>query len=169
MAKAVHKSAKSSKTISRKKISEYITIITHLIVKIKGNFKCIRCGKQFKMGDKAITASHFWKSTQWKTKWVFDNIDCICYGCHIHVFERNKQGHYRTFKLNQLGQERYDELEKMAYTVAKWTDFELHDILRLYLKKLLDFKREDVKYENGDLSIFINGKWKKKFHYEIEV
>lgn len=35
--------------------------------------------------------------------------------------EGNKQGLYRTKKIEQLGQERYDALQKRAYTIVKRT------------------------------------------------
>lgn len=156
-----------SKSITpRAKVKDYLTIVTHLIVKIRGNFKCVRCGKQYKLGDSVLTASHFWSSTKWNTRWTFDNIDPLCWGCHSGVWEHDKQGEYEDFKLKQLGQERYDELAEMAKTIADWKDYELRDMLESYINKLLAFKRKDVRYEDNTLSILKEGEWKKLFHYE---
>lgn len=169
MVKSVHlkpSRLRKKRITPRAKVIESLKITTHLIVKVRDNFKCVRCGKQYKLGDKGLTASHYWNSTKWKTRFVFDNIDTACWGCHSGVWEHNKQGEYRTFKLNQLGQERYDELERMANTIAKWSEYELNDMLRKYIKKLLSYNRPDIKYEAGTLSIFVNGEWKKQFHYE---
>lgn len=155
---------------SRAKLKDYLTTVTHLIVKVKGGFKCVRCGKQYKLGDPGLTASHFWNSTKWKTRYVFDNIDPLCWGCHSGVWEHNKQGEYRTYKINQLGQARYDELERMSNMIANWTEFQLRDMLKKYVIILLSYKRPDIKYENNTLSIYYQKggvwQWKKLFHYE---
>ncbi len=168
MVKSARKPAtrlRAKRITSRAKIKDYLTIVTHLIVKIKGNFLCVRCKKQFKLGDKGLTASHFWNSTKWKTRWVFDNIDPVCWGCHSGVWEHNKQGEYRLFKLKQLGQTRYDELERMAYSIAKWQEYELKDMLEKYIMILLSYHRNDVQYKDGTLSIYRDREWKKLFHY----
>jgi len=159
------KRLRKRRTTPRAKLIENLKTVTHLIVKVKANFICVKCNKQYKLGDLGITASHFWNSTKWKTKFVFDNIDCMCWGCHNQI-EHNKQGWYMQYKLRQLGQKRYNELEQMAYKIADWQDYELQDMLKLYIMKLLRFNRPDIKYENGTLSTFRKGEWKKVFHNE---
>jgi len=165
------KRLRAKRTTPRAKLIDYLTTVTHLIVKVRDDFRCVRCRKQYKLGDQGLTASHFWKSGMFKTKWVFDNIDAACWGCHSGVWEHNKQGEYRDFKIAQLGQERYDELQRMARSIAKWSDYELRDMLQKYVIILLNYHRPDIRYVDGTLSIYVekNGmwQWKKLFHYEM--
>lgn len=77
--------------------------------------KCVRCGK-----TEYLQCSHFWARAISATRFDPDNLDALCYGCHYgnrqEGWEYNKQGAYRTFKLNQLGEERYQALEERAKT-----------------------------------------------------
>lgn len=156
---------KRAKRTPHAKLIEYLKIVTHLIVKVKTDFRCVKCGKYYQLGDAGLSASHFWQSTRYGTKWLFDNLDPLCWGCHNQV-ESNKQGWYRDFKLKQLGQQRYDELRKLAETAVYWKDEDLQNMLKGYIMILLKYKRFDVKYENNTLSVFSKDKWKKLFTYE---
>jgi len=71
--------------------------------------KCSRCGKVGR-----LTNSHYWSRIHSGTRYDPENCDSLCWlPCH-YTWEHEKQGDYRDFKLKQLGQERYDELEKRA-------------------------------------------------------
>ena len=75
--------------------------------------KCVRCGK-----TEYLQCSHFWPRAISATRFDPENCDTLCYGCHYgdryHGWEYSKQGEYRTFKINQLGEERYKALEERA-------------------------------------------------------
>lgn len=76
--------------------------------------KCKRCGKFGK-----LTNSHFWGRTHSATRYDPENCDAFCWlPCH-YQWEHEKQGAYRDFKINQLGQERYDALERRARSSMK--------------------------------------------------
>lgn len=76
--------------------------------KERDNYTCYFCGKH---GNQA---SHYWGRGKSALRYEPDNVDAICGGCHMRN-ESNKQGLYRIKKIRQLGQERYDELEKINY------------------------------------------------------
>ena len=87
--------------------------------------KCIRCGDT---KEKArLQNSHFWGRIRKNTRYDPENCDTLCATCHyrgssdrgIVAWEEEKQGAYRVFKLEQLGQERYDALEARAQIRVK--------------------------------------------------
>ena len=71
--------------------------------------KCVKCGKVGK-----LTNSHFWGRMNSATRYDPENCDALCWlPCH-YTWEHQKNGDYMNFKIKQLGQERYDALEKRA-------------------------------------------------------
>lgn len=85
----------------------------------RDNWTCQKCGKQYDEGAQGLQNSHFWSRGRWSTRFDPKNCDALCYGCHAQV-ESNKQGWYRTFKIQQLGSKGYKDLEKRANSyVAK--------------------------------------------------
>lgn len=77
--------------------------------------KCVRCGK-----TEHLQCSHFWPRAASHTRFDPENCDTLCYGCHYgdryHGWEYAKQGEYRTFKISQLGEEKYRKLEERYNT-----------------------------------------------------
>ena len=61
-----------------------------------------------------LTCSHYWGRYTSSTRYDPENCDALCFGCHFRV-ENAKQGEYQRFKIDQLGLERYNELEKRYY------------------------------------------------------
>lgn len=88
-------------------------------IKKRDNYTCIRCGRKFDSCNskemRGLTCSHFWSRRHWNTRFLPENCDSICYGCHSYI-ESDKQGWYRDFKITQLGQEEYKRLEWLANT-----------------------------------------------------
>ena len=74
--------------------------------------KCFFCP------NPATQCSHFWGRGNSATRYDPENADGICGGCHMR-HEGQKQGLYREKKIAQLGQERYDALEKRARGIMK--------------------------------------------------
>jgi 5-methylcytosine-specific restriction endonuclease McrA len=147
------------------KIKKYLTETTHLLVKVRDNFTCVKCHKQYKLGDQGITAAHFFQSTKYATKWNLDNIDTMCWGCHNQT-EHNKAAWHRDFKIAQLGEDKYEALRVLSETTADWQVFQLKDKLNLYLTMLLNYQRPDIKFEDNKLmTINSKGKWKEVFKY----
>jgi hypothetical protein len=83
-------------------------------IKIRDNYTCVRCHKQYvpnKNGKTpGLTCSHYWSRIHQATRFSLENCDAVCFGCH-ELWEHDKQGEYRNFKLKQLGQKEYDLLE----------------------------------------------------------
>jgi hypothetical protein len=72
---------------------------------------------QYEVGDKGLHNSHFYGRANENTRFEPDNCDALCHGCHRY-FTANPE-FYRTWKLKQLGQKRYDTLMLQAHTYKK--------------------------------------------------
>ena len=73
--------------------------------------RCLRCGTTAQ-----LTNSHFWSRNKSALRYEPDNCITLCaWKCHIYGWEKEKQGAYRDFMIQRLGQERYDELQKIYY------------------------------------------------------
>lgn len=102
------KKKKTSVTKADKLFSEWIR---------KRDGKCVKpgCG-----ATERLQCSHFWPRKVSATRFDPENCDTLCYTCHYgdryHGWEYAKQGEYRTFKINQLGEERYQKLEERYNT-----------------------------------------------------
>ena len=71
---------------------------------------CKRCGTK-----KNLTCSHFWGRQHKGTRFDPDNCVAVCWmPCHKYHWEKEKQGQYRDFMLDWLGEGGYAELEKRA-------------------------------------------------------
>lgn len=71
----------------------------------------------FGCGRPSRQNSHFWGRGNSATRYDPENCDGACGKCHMEN-EGNKQGLYRELKIQQLGQERYDALEKRARSIV---------------------------------------------------
>lgn len=73
---------------------------------------CARCGT-----DKNLTNSHFWPRQHKSVR--YDPLNCIalCWmPCHKYHWEKEKQGAYRDFMIQWLGEYEYKKLEYRAGT-----------------------------------------------------
>jgi 5-methylcytosine-specific restriction endonuclease McrA len=102
----------------------------------KRDGKCVFCGKS----EGKLECSHFWGRGNKATRFDPLNSDTLCFHCHM-VNEGNKQGFYRTWKIEQLGLEEYERLERRARSTARYGEYEKPVILN-HLKEfgLDDFK-----------------------------
>lgn len=94
--------------------------------------KCVRCGSWVEFNAKGMPvshqASHYFGRGCEGTRFELDNVDCLCMGCHRRWGSDEKE-EYREFKINQLGQKRFDAMRiqsnygkkdrKMALIMAK--------------------------------------------------
>jgi hypothetical protein len=95
--------------------------------------KCVRCDSLVKLNDKGLPishqASHYYGRGRENTRFDPDNVDCLCFACHMLWGSSDKEG-YRQFKINQLGEQGFQELtwrasmykkkdRKMALIIAK--------------------------------------------------
>jgi hypothetical protein len=74
--------------------------------------KCFFCN------NPASQNSHFWGRANSATRYLPENCDGICGGCHMR-HEGSKQGLYRTKKIEQLGEQGYKDLEQLARSTVK--------------------------------------------------
>lgn len=97
--------------------------IFNRMVRERAGWKCIRCGRDCSERKGLLHASHFWGVGFTATRFDFDNVDALCYPCHYGQlgtgWEYCKQGDYRTYMIDKLGQEGYDALERKARTPMK--------------------------------------------------
>ena len=107
-------------------------------IKRRDLFQCKRCGTAY-LPDRArgLTCSHFWSRRHWNTRFDPENADCLCFGCHVHV-ESEKHGWYKDFKLKQLGEKRYKNLEIRAKISGVKRDRKLAFVYVMGLLKSLD-------------------------------
>lgn len=75
--------------------------------------KCARCGT-----TKNLTCSHFWPRQHKSTRFDPKNCVAVCWmPCHKYHWEKEKQGAYRDFMLNWLGEEEYELLRIRARSI----------------------------------------------------
>jgi len=98
-----------------------------IYIRTRDKWKCRRCGKYQEGG---LQCSHFWGRGNKGTRFEPDNCDALCYGCHS-LWESNKQGANRDFKLKQLGEARYKSLEIQAHTPTKVDE----KLVRMWVKQ----------------------------------
>ena len=79
--------------------------------------RCMRCGK-----TENLQCSHFWSRRHSSVRYDPKNCVAACAGCHLYHWEVEKQGHYRDFMIQWLGQEEYDALMRRAQGSKKRTD-----------------------------------------------
>lgn len=86
------------------------------------DMKCLRCRNGVKLNLKGLPithqASHFYGRGRENTRFEPDNVDTLCMGCH-RIWGSDDREAYRTFKLKQLGQKRFDTLMIQANTYHK--------------------------------------------------
>lgn len=92
------------------------TLFSIMVRERDGN-KCIFCPKTAEQGWR-MTNSHYWGRGDKHNRFNPLNCDTLCFYCHEQN-EGNKQGKYRDFKIQQLGTEKYKEMENLHYTGTK--------------------------------------------------
>lgn len=95
--------------------------------------KCLRCHSEVRINEKGLpvshNASHYWGRAKETTRFDPENVDCLCYPCHV-IWGSTDRKAYEMFKIKQLGTAGYKRLmlranltgkkdRKMAYIVAK--------------------------------------------------
>jgi len=91
---------------------------------------CVFCGKTADEGK--LECSHFWGRGDKVNRFNPLNCDTLCFYCHLQN-EGNKQGFYRRWKLAQLGEGVYKDIENDHYKktkkYGKAEKINLHNIL----------------------------------------
>lgn len=116
------------RTNSRRKLIAKLDTAFSKIIRERDGWRCFRCGQVIAPPTTSLQNSHYWPREIMDTRYDPDNCDAACYGCHMFHLEKQKQGFYRSFKLGQLGQARYDRLEAKAIARRKYTTAELEEL-----------------------------------------
>jgi Bacteriophage Lambda NinG protein. len=90
-----------------------VDILFSIIVRYKQNYICARCGTQSPPPHKGLHVSHYFSRTREATRFDYDNVDCLCHGCHM-LWSKNYRSEYIAFKKKQLGKEKYNALAARA-------------------------------------------------------
>lgn len=93
----------------------------------RDGMKCVNCGR-----TTHLTNSHYWGRANSATRFDPENCDTLCWmPCHVK-WEKQKQGDYLQFKLKQLGQDKYTELEKRGRSTMNRSEA-IRDCMKLII------------------------------------
>lgn len=84
-------------------------------IRTKAEFTCEYCGQ--KPNPKGLHCSHFIGRMYRNTRWLEDNVSCLCFGCHnlMHDFPAI----HKAFFVERIGTDGVEKLEIMARSGAK--------------------------------------------------
>ena len=123
---ALRKKAKAKNKRGKVPKTKGVQTKFNTMVKERAHWICVRCHRDYSENRRLLQCSHFWGVGFTSTRFDFDNCDALCYPCHygqLHTgWEYNKQGEYRLFMIEKLGQEGYDALEQKARQRMKLSD-----------------------------------------------
>lgn len=88
-------------------------------IRLRDGLCCQRCGKGYTLSDRGLHNSHFIGRGNHQTRYDPENCDALCWGCH-QFFETHKATAYRDWKLEQLGEQRFDALIERSRDTKKF-------------------------------------------------
>ena len=127
---------KKTRRNERTKLIKKIDAVVSLMVRNRDNWTCQRCGTKYTPATQGLHCSHYFSRRFMGTRFNLDNLISLCYGCH-RLVESDKQGWYKDFMIDKLGQNGYNTLEFKARNITKFSESEL-EILLEQLKKELE-------------------------------
>lgn len=77
-------------------------------IKLRDNYTCQRCFKQYPEGHRGLHNSHFVGRRKENTRFMEENAMAACYGCHQYLTS-HPQEHY-LFQVERLGQDVVDKI-----------------------------------------------------------
>lgn len=133
----------------RSKIIHKIDEVTSLIVRIRGEWKCIKCQRVYPPviskrtglpAQNLMTASHYFSRGKFGTRWELENQDPMCIFDHQKV-ENNKKEivegfNYEEYMKNKLGSKRFEVLRIKSEMRAKYSITDLEFLLDDFQKQL---------------------------------
>ena len=96
---------------------------------------CYTCGKVAHY--KEMQNGHFWSRTHLSTRFNEDNCKVQCVGCNIF-----KKGNYIVYTkrlLKELGEEKFDELERLKNSTVKISKAEYEQMIEHYNQKIKEY------------------------------
>ena len=96
---------------------------------------CYTCGKVAHY--KEMQNGHFWSRTHLSTRFNEDNCKVQCVGCNIF-----KKGNYIVYTkrlLKELGEKKFDELERLKNSTVKISKAEYEQMIEHYNQKIKEY------------------------------
>lgn len=112
-------------------------IIMSNYIRERDGWRCRRCKKQYEPPTMALHNMHCFSRGGFQVRFYEDDCMAGCYGCHSFL-DRNPYEKYEFWK-KEIGQERYDTLERLAK--SPMTDMSKKD-KRIWAKKYYKEKLE---------------------------
>lgn len=114
-----------------------------LLVRLLAGRRCERCGTVYPEGKRGLHCSHYMGRTNYSTRWLVDNCDALCYGCHAY-FEDRKQTEYRDWKIKKHGLEHVQRIENKSREIKKWTPKEKEQLYKDIKESLALLEKEPM-------------------------
>ena len=109
-----------------------LDILFSKYIRAKADFTCEYCG--IKPNPKGLHCSHFIGRRYRNTRWLEDNVACLCFGCHnlMHDFPSI----HRDYFTKRLGSDRLEEMEILARSGSKVDLGEIKDTLGRKIERI---------------------------------
>lgn len=86
------------------------------------DMKCMRCRSPVELNDKGMPVSHqnshYFSRGKENTRFEPLNCDTLCMACHMR-WGGDERDEYKAFKIRQLGEEGFKQLDVQAHTLCK--------------------------------------------------
>ena len=127
------------KPMKRKQIKLFpLDLLFSKYIRAKADYTCEYCGN--KPSPQGLHCSHFIGRRYRNTRWLEDNVSCVCFGCHNYFHDFPSE--HRDFFIKRLGTERVEQLSILARSGNK-VDLKLIE-QELQMKiKMLEEQNED--------------------------
>lgn len=102
-------------------------------IRERDSWTCQRCHARHPVGSMGLHCSHYFGRGRESTRFDSANCDSLCYPCHMLWGHGDRRDEYRAFKVNQLGEAGFRELEIRANSYAKKD----RKMAMLYVKELM--------------------------------
>ena len=100
-----------------------------------GFCKCYTCGKVAHY--KEMQNGHFWSRTHLATRFHEDNARTQCVGCNL--FKHGNYIEYTKRLLKELGEEKFNELERLKNSTVKISKVEYEQMIEHYNQKIKEY------------------------------
>lgn len=90
-----------------------------LYIREKADWKCEYCHKDCSTNHRGIHTSHYWGRGRENTRYDPENSNAFCFHCHMRLGHGDGRDEYRAFKIKQLGEKGFKDLEIRAHQYKK--------------------------------------------------
>jgi hypothetical protein len=121
-------------------LKEKLDKVFSLYIRLKdadenGFCTCYTCGKVAHY--KEMQNGHFWSRTHLSTRFNEDNCKIQCVGCNI--FKKGNYIEYTKRLLKELGEEKFNELERLKNSTVKINKAEYEQMIEHYNQKIKEY------------------------------